>query len=91
MEMIQANQVLSVPIWQILVFLGAVTLFTLFRKNIGVIVMAFLFSIHWVFWQNAKALKSEGQEYTMMAFFFAFGLICALSIAWHLYKADHYE
>jgi len=91
MEMIQTNQTLSVPIWQLLAFLGAVTIFTLFRKSIGTIVMAFLFSIHWVFWQNAKALKSEGQEYTMIAFFFALALVCAFSISWHLYKADHYD
>jgi hypothetical protein len=91
MEMINANQVISVPIWQLLAFLGALTLCTLMHKSIGMVLAGFLFSINWVFLQGSKAAKTEGQEYTLLAFFFAFGLICALSIAWRLYKADHYE
>lgn len=91
MEMIQSSQTLTVPIWQILALLGAITLCTLFKKSIGAVALAFLFSINWVFWQNTKFLKTEGQEYTMMAFFFGLALICSLSMAWHMYKADHYE
>ncbi len=91
MEMISTGQMVSVPLWQILAFLGVLTFCTLVRKSIGTVVITFLFCVHWVFWQNAKVIKTEGQEYTLMAFFFGFGLICALSIAWQLYKADHYD
>ena len=89
--MIQANQVVSVPVWQLLAFLAAITLCTLMRKSIGMVLAGFLFSIHWVFLQSVKGAKTEGQEYTLLAFFFAFGLVCALSIAWRYYKSDHYE
>ncbi len=91
MEMISSSQTLTVPIWQILALLTAITMCTLFKKNVGAVVLAFLFSINWVFWQNTKFLKTEGQEYTMMAFFFGLGLICAFAIAWHMYKADNYD
>ncbi len=91
MEMIDPKQMLSFPVWQLLAFLGVLTLCTLWRKSIGMVASAFLFSINWVFWQNAKFIKTEGQEYTWMAIFFALGLVCALSIAWHMYKADHYD
>ena len=91
MEMIQANQMLTLPLWQLLAFLGGLTFCVLIRKSIGMVVVSFLFAIHWVFWQSTKAVKSEGQEYTVMAVFFVLGIVCALSIAWHLYKADHYE
>ena|ERR1043166_9060709 len=91
MEMIDSNQMLTFPIWHLIAFLGALTICTLFRKSIGMIAVSFLFSINWMFWQNSKAIKTEGQEYTLMAIFFGLGLICAISIAWHMYKADHYD
>ncbi len=91
MEMIDPKQMLSFPAWELVAFLAALTLCTLFKKNIGTIILAFLFSIHWVFWQQAKVVKSEGQEYTWIAIFFGLGVICAISIAWHIYKADHYD
>lgn len=89
--MIDPNQALAVPMWQLIAFLGLLTACTLFRKSIGMVAVGFLFSINWVFWGNTKVLKTEGQEYTMMAILFALGLMCALSIAWHVYKADHYD
>lgn len=92
MEMISTSQNLTIPLWQLLALLGALTLCTLLRKSIGMVVVTFLFAINWVFWQTPRAVKiSEGQEYTIIAFFFAFGLLTALGIAWNLYKADHYE
>ena len=91
MEMIDPNQTLSVPMWQLIAFLGLLTVCTLARKSVGMIAVGFLFSVNWVFWQKTKVLKTEGQEYTMLAILFALGLICALSVAWHMYKADHYD
>jgi hypothetical protein len=91
MEMIHANQMVSFPLWQLLALLGAVTFCTMVRKSIGSILLVFLFALHWVFWQKQEVLTSDGQEYTMIAFFFGIGLICSFSIAWHLYKTDHVD
>ena len=91
MEMISTTQTTVIPLWQILAFLGALTLCTLARKSIGMVIVSFLFAIHWVFWQHPSPIKSEGQEYTLMAIFFGLGLLSAFAIAWNLYRADHYE
>lgn len=91
MEMIQANQMLTFPLWQLLAMLAALTLCALIRKSIGMIVVSFVFGVHWVFMQGAKSYTSEGQEYTLMAIFFGLALICVLSIVWHYYKSDHFD
>lgn len=91
MEMIQGNLPLAIPLWQLLAFLGALTFCVLIRKSIGIAAVSFLFAINWAFFQDIKGFKTEGQQYTLLAIFFALGLVCAFSIAWHLYKADHYD
>lgn len=91
MEWLPGNLKIVIPLWQLLALLGGLTLCVLARKSIGMVIIVFGFAMNWAFWQAPKVAQTDGQGHTLMAVFFVLGLACALGIAWHLYKQDHYD
>ena len=55
-QAVEAVPPLSVPLWQILLFVVAVSLASLWERYRLILLLAYLFSFHWVFIENLRLL-----------------------------------
>jgi hypothetical protein len=82
-QTLEAVPPLIIPLWQVLLFIVVVSLASLWERYRLILLLAYLFSFHWVFIENLRLLSLNRVSVFAVLVFAGFGLITLILTVYH--------
>lgn len=83
MQALEAAPPLSIPLWQILLFIVTISLASLWERYRLILLLAYLFAFHWVFIENLRLLALNRVSAFTVLVFAGFGIITLILTIYH--------
>jgi len=82
-QTLEAVPPLSIPLWQILLFIAAISLASLWERYRLILLLVYLFTFQWVFIENLRLLSLNRVSVFAVLVFAGFGLITLILAVYH--------
>lgn len=87
-KFIEATPGLVIPLWQVLVYVLAISLAALFERYRFILVLSYIFMVHWVFIENGKQFSLNYVSVVTGFVFLVFGLMGMLLTIYNMLTRD---
>ena len=88
-EFVKKGPVLSLPLWQVLLFVVLVSLAAMFERHRLVLVLAYVFSLYWVFIENLRLFSANRISAITVLIFVVFGLVGLSLTLWQMISSRY--
>lgn len=88
-EFVKDGPVLSLPLWQILLFVVLVSLAAMFERHRLVLVLAYVFALYWVFIENLMLFAVNRVSVVTIVVFVTFGLVGLGLTLWQMISSRY--
>ena len=88
-EFVSDGPVLTLPLWQVLLFVVLVSLAAMFERHRLVLNLAYVFALYWVFIENLMLLSANRVSAVTIVVFVVFGLVGLSLTLWQMISSRY--
>ena len=85
---IESTPGLVIPLWQVLLYVLAISLAALFERYRFILVLSYVFMVHWVFIENGRRFSLNYVSVITGFVFLVFGLMAMLLTIYNMLTRD---
>ncbi|MFA5206027.1 MAG: hypothetical protein WC708_16645 [Lentisphaeria bacterium] len=89
-QVFAAAPALSVPLWQVLLFIVIVSLASIGERHRLILLFCYLFTFNWVFIENLRLLSLNQVSVVTVLVFAGFGLLTLILAVYHAVTTTHH-
>jgi hypothetical protein len=87
-KFIESTPELVIPLWQVLLYVLAISLAALFERYRFILVLSYVFMVHWVFIENGRRFSLNYVSVITGFVFLVFGLMAMLLTIYNMLTRD---
>jgi hypothetical protein len=87
-KFIESTPGLVIPLWQVLLYVLAISLAALFERYRFILVLSYVFMVHWVFIENGRRFSLNYVSVITGFVFLVFGLMAMLLTIYNMLTRD---